>query len=211
MSQRPSEPILNWLRDTLKSKNLNVAALAEASGDKRGEVKKVLAGRQPLTVDQLMRWTQALELKLEELVAMPTELPEPAEPTVVDDSRYVVDPFGMAGEQAVRMGFAMGCDFTFLALTEQLADSGIPGSVLSDPRFGSLLPIRLEAPYHKHNAPVYDARTLALTLSFDTIRTCVFPWSAIVEVRYHVEPPDPSDAPGPDGDDDDGNVVRLFG
>lgn len=213
MAQRPSEPILSWLRDTLKTKNLNVAALAEKSGDKRGDVKKVLAGREPLTVDQLMRWTQALDLSMEELVAVPTELPEPAEPVPVDESRYLIDPYGVAGEQAIRLGFAMGCDFTFLALTEQLADSGIPDSVLNDPRFGSLLPIRLEAAYHVHNAPVYEARTLMLTLSFDTIRSCVLPWSSIVEVRYHVEPPEPSDEADDDdgGGDDDGNVVRLFG
>ena len=210
MSKRPSEPILNWLRDTLKQKNLNVAALAEKSGDKRAAVKKVLAGREPLTVDQLMRWTQALELSLEELVAVPESLPEPAEPAPVDDSRYVIDPYGVAGEQALRMGFALGCDFTFLALTEQLADSGVPENVLGDPRFASLLPIRLEAAYHSYNAPIYEAAGVTLTLSFDSIRTCVFPWSAIVEVRYHVDPPEPA-APEPDGGDDDGNVVRLFG
>ena len=211
MSKRPSEPILSWLRDTLKQKNLNVAALAEKSGAKRSEVKRVLAGREPLTVDQLMSWTKALELSLEELVAMPEDLPEPAEPAPVDDSRYLIDPFGVAGEQAIRLGFAMGCDFTFLALTEQLADSGVPASVLGDPRFASMLPIRLEAAYHSYNAPIYEARTLSLTLSFDTIRTCVFPWSAIVEVRYHVDAPEPSEPEPEDGGDDDGNVVRLFG
>ncbi len=71
MAQRPSEPILEWLRNTLKAKNLNVAALAEKSRQKRSEVKRVLAGREPLTVDQLMTWTKALDLKMEELVNVP--------------------------------------------------------------------------------------------------------------------------------------------
>ena len=215
MPQRPSEPILEWLRNTLKAKSLNVAALAEKSGQKRGDIKRVLAGREPLTVDQLMTWTKALDLKMEELVNVP-ELPQDAPPPAaaeIDESRYLIDPYGLQGEQAIRVAFAMGSDFTFLALTDQLKDSGVPETTLSNPRFSEVLPIRLEAAYHSYNKPEYTPQGLGLTLSFDTIRTCFFPWSAIVEVRYHIDAPAPDELPStePDDDDDGGNVVKLFG
>lgn len=217
MAQRPSEPILEWLRNTLKAKSLNVAALAQKSGGKRAEIKRVLAGREPLTVDQLMTWTKALDLKMEELVNVP-ELPEaPAVPVAadVDESRYLIDPYGLQGEQALRVAFAMGSDFTLLALTEQLKDSGVPASVLENPRFGELVPIRLEAAFHSYNKPEYSTQGVSLTLSFDTIRECFFPWSAIVEVRYHIDAPAPDELPVeepvPEDDGPADNVVNLFG
>ncbi|MCP4809018.1 MAG: helix-turn-helix transcriptional regulator [Proteobacteria bacterium] len=218
MAQRPSEPILEWLRNTLKAKNLNVAALAEKSGQKRSEVKRVLAGREPLTVDQLMTWTKALDLKMEELVNVPelSEDPPPAPVAAeVDESRYIIDPYGLQAEQAIRVAFAMGSDFTFLALTDKLEDCGVPASTLENPRFSEMLPIRLEAAYHGYNNPEYTPQGLSLTLSFDTIRECFFPWSAIVEVRYHLDAPAPEDLPVDELEDDDGgpedNVVNLFG
>ena len=214
MSQRPSEPILSWLRNALKAKELNVAALAEKTGENRREIKKVLSGREPLTVDQLMGWTKALELSMEELVSVPDELPEPAPEMVVDEERFVVDPWGIQAEQAIRLGFAMGSDFTVLARTEELKDSGVPETTLKSAAFAQLMPIRLEAAFHRYNKPEYDAHGVTITLSFDTIRHCRFPWSAIVEVRFHVLPPDPDEPDDHDDHDDEvegDNVVKLFG
>jgi hypothetical protein len=189
---KPSGPILAWLRTQLKAKGLNVAALANKTNSKRKDVRKVLEGREPLTVDQLMTWTQALELSLEELVAVPipdpdAEAPAPR-PADEDDSRFVVDPFGMQAEQALRFAFAAGTDFSFVCDTAQLADSGVPESVLS--RFPQHLLIQLDSAYHAHNNPRYDERGVSLTLSFDTLYECSFPWSALVEVRLRLEAPD---------------------
>jgi transcriptional regulator with XRE-family HTH domain len=211
VSLRPSEPILSWLRNALKAKELNVAALAEKTGESRRDIKKVLSGREPLTVDQLMSWTKALELSMEELVSVPEELPEPAPEMVVDDERFVVDPWGIQAEQSIRLGFAMGADFTILARTEELKDSGLPETTLANAAFAQVMPIRLEAAYHRYNKPDYDAQGVTLTLSFDTIRHCRFPWSSIVEVRFHVLPPEPSEPDDDEPELDGGNVVKLFG
>lgn len=213
MSKRPSEPILAWLRNALKAKQLNVAALAEKTGEPRRDIKRVLSGREPLTVDQLMGWTKALELSMEELMSVPEELPEPAEPMLADEERFIVDPWGIQAESALKLAFAMGADFTFLARTEELKNSGVPEMTLQNAAFKDVLPIRLEAAYHRYNKPEYDAQGVTLTLSFDTIRHCRFPWSSIVEVRFHVLPPDPEDLPDPEDEDEDqgDNVVKLFG
>lgn len=198
MSSRPSEPVLAWLRSTLQEKNMNVAALANAVGEKRAVVKKVLAGKEPLTVDQLMKWTQALDLKAEDLVGVPTEVPaeepglRPASavaPAEADDLR--LDPYGLHGEQAIRMAFALGVDFGFLAETEQLQDSGLPAMLLE--RFPERIMIRLDAAYHVHQGAEYDQQGISLTLSFDGLYRCTFPWSSIVQVIFYVEPPEPMD------------------
>ncbi len=189
---KPSAPILAWLRTQLKAKGLSAAALAKKTGQNRREVRKVLEGREPLTVDQLMTWTQSLELSMEELIAVP--IPEPGEeapvrPANEDDTRFVVDPFGMQGEQAMRFAFAAGVDLAFIADARQLVDSGVPDAVLS--RFPESLLIQLDAAFHSHNNPRYDERGFTLTLSFDTLYECFFPWSALLEVRLRLEPPDP--------------------
>lgn len=194
MAERPSQQVLTWLRAALQKRDLNVAAFAEKVGEKRSVVRKVLSGKEPLTVDQLMSWTQVLEIALDDLVQVPEGAPsvEGLEVAAVDDS-VAISPYGLHAEQAIRMAFAMGVDFAFVADTTQLENSGVPPAVLA--RFPERILIKLDAAYHKYNAPIYDDYGITVTLSFDSIYTCAFPWSSVVQVTVYCEPPDPTDPP----------------
>jgi transcriptional regulator with XRE-family HTH domain len=187
--------VLTWLRAALQKRDLNVAAFAEKVGEKRSVVRKVLSGKEPLTVDQLMSWTQVLEIALEDLVQVPEGVPtvEGLEVAPVDDS-VAISPYGLHAEQSIRMAFAMGVDFAFVADTSQLDNSGVPQTVLA--RFPERILIKLDAAYHKYNSPIYDDYGITVTLSFDSIYTCSFPWSSVVQVTVYCEPPDPTDPPG---------------
>ena len=243
MSQRPSEPVLAWLRQTLKAKGLNVAALAEASGQKRADVRQVLAEQAPLTVDQLIQWCRVMDVKVEDFGALSARLPPelaeaaqaeedaiaaqadedaeeaygddgddaddapspgllsfpgaaaravapvPPPPREPDDPRYVIDPFGVQAEQIIRLAFGMGVNFRFVADTAQLKNSGVPADVLR--RFPEAMPIQLDAAYHRYNKPEYHEHGVSLMLSFDTVRSCFFPWSAIRQLVLAVDAPEP--------------------
>ena len=211
MAKRPSEPVLAWFRSTLKAKGLNTAALARTVGEKKATVRNVLAGQEPLTVDQLMAWTQALELSLEDMVGVDSaSLPEPVERAPVpDDQPVVLDPYGVQAEQAFRLAFGLSCYFAFVADTDQLGESGVPPDVLA--RFPERLVLRLDAAYHRHNAPRFDTHGVTLTLSFDALHTCTLPWASIQQVILDLVPPPPS-APEPDPGQDEAEgrpVLRL--
>ncbi|MCB9741093.1 MAG: helix-turn-helix domain-containing protein [Alphaproteobacteria bacterium] len=218
MSQRPSEQILTWLRASMKEKDVNVAALAQRVDEKRGTVRRVLSGKEPLTVDQLVQWTQALELSLEDLMSMPADLPEapaPAAPpqrlrsvaaAVVppmdeEPDPFTIDPYALQAEQAIRIAFALGVNFTFVLDATQLDESsGVPDSVRG--RFPERMPIQLDAAYHRFNEPEYDERGVGLTLSFGgTKHRSFFPWSAVLQVVYFVEPPEPEPTPEEEEDE----------
>jgi len=214
---RPSEPVLAWFRSALRKRDMNVAALAEKVGEKRSLVKRILAGKEPLTVDQLMSWTQELGLSMEELAQVPAGVAEAAEqngallePTLAEadaQDAVMVSPFGLHAEQGIRMAFAMGVDFAFVSESAQLEDSGVPPQVLA--RFPERMLIRLDAAYHKYNAPVYDDHGLTLALSFDTIYTCVFPWSSVLQVTVYCDPPDPSSPSDPEPEPEESGRPAL--
>lgn len=245
MSQRPSEPVLAWLRQTLKAKGLNVAALAEASGQKRAEVRQVLGEQAPLTVDQLILWCRVMDVKIEDFGALGARLPaeladaaqaedderdaaEPDDPTSdeadespgllsfpgaaaravapappppkePDDPRYVIDPFGIQAEQVIRLAFGMGINFRFVADTAQLKSSGVPADVLR--RFPEAMPIQLDAAYHRYNKPEYHEQGVSMMLSFDTVRSCFFPWSSIRQIILSVDAPEPAAPADPPPDE----------
>jgi transcriptional regulator with XRE-family HTH domain len=191
VAKRPSETVLGWLRNALKAKGLNTAALAKRVGEKRATVRNVLAGKEPLTVDQLLTWTQALELSLEDMVGIQeVALPDPVErsPTPTDQP-ILLDPYGIQAEQAFRLAFGLGVDFTFIAATADLGDSGLPASVLA--RFPEKLVLRLDAAYHSDNRPQFDEAGVTLVLSFDALYTVKLPWSAIHQVVLDLVPPPP--------------------
>jgi hypothetical protein len=191
--KRPSEPVLGWFRSALKTKNLNTSALAKLVGEKKSIVRNVLAGLEPLTVDQLMAWTQALDLSLEDMVGIDEgSLPEPVKRSPVpDDQPVVLDPYGIQAEQAFRLAFGLGCDLTFVADTALLQDSGVPPDVLA--RFEERLVLRLDAAYHRHNAPEFDEHGVTMRLSFDALYTCTLPWAAIQQVILDLVPPPPAE------------------
>ena len=221
MTTRPSEPILQWFRETLKQRGLNTAALANMTGEKRSVVRNVLGGKDPLTVDQLVSWGQALDLKLEDMARVPLpeleDAPEVPKTPVLraaapeeTDERFLIDPYGLHGEQAIKLAFALGVDFAFVARSAQLADSGVPDSVLK--KFPDRLLIKLDAAYHLHNKPSYDEDGVTLVLSFDALYTCTIPWSAVFQVSYFIEPPDPrprKTEPEPEGAATKAPFLRL--
>lgn len=74
MSGPVSEALLPRLRDALRRRGWNTAALARAMGRDRREIRSVLAGRTPLTVDDFALAAQALELAPQELHGMASAL-----------------------------------------------------------------------------------------------------------------------------------------
>lgn len=215
MPPRPSESLLRVLRDASRARGMNTAALARAAGLERTRLKHVLAGTEPLTVDDFSLLAGALSLSPADLgIALPegaqAAAEEPEEEDYDDDlppeagsaaiSLRAVgrrerppaevirpDPLGNHAEQLFRLGFALGCDLLFIADPAELEQSGVPATVLS--RFPKGLPIRLDAAFHRHNNPQFMAEGLQLTLSFDAIYTCLFPWEALREVTFFPLPP----------------------
>lgn len=203
MSQRPSEALIRMLRSMTQKKGLNTAALAKESGIDRARLKHILAGSEAMTVDEFVQLAQALDLSPSDMgipVAEDAEdeedLPEVPvlravgrrEPAALD---YTPDPFGNHAEQAMKLGFALGCDMFFITDTKLLGESGVPRTVLS--RYPEHLPIRLDAAYHKANDPQFLPHGLQLNLSFDSLYTCLFPWPAFKQVTFFPLPP--SDSP----------------
>ena len=217
MPNRPSEPILRLIRDTARKRGLNTAALARAAGIERARLKHVLAGSEPLTVDDFIRISEALQFDPGELGALPAEggAPAtggdeaPADPRVPEamprvhagPDAIVPDPLGNHAEQALRLGYGMGCDILLVLDTAKAADSGIPRHVLS--RFPERLSIRLDAAYHAPQDPRFLPEGFRVNLSFDSLYTVLIPWEAIEQVVFVPLPPEPlPDAPpepGPGG------------
>lgn len=200
-----SEPLLRLLRQLMKSRGLNTAALADAADQDRSRLRKVLAGTEPMLVDELLAVGQALDLSPADL-GLPTpedfDTPPPAPPRD-DEDDIGVDAWGNHPEQLFRVGFELGCDFMFIARTAELADSGVPRSTLD--QFAERdLPIKLDAAYHRYNQPRYEPDGIVLTLSFDSLYDCQFPWSAIKQVIFFPEPP-VDDEP----DEEERPVLRL--
>jgi transcriptional regulator with XRE-family HTH domain len=222
-----SELLLARVREGMKRRGLNRAALAKQLGVERRHLRSVLAGRTPLTVDEMFAMIEALQLTPTEL-GLPAELVgtldagdapdasdgEPSDGEVpVDETPEgqgsatpklavadlpppdagvtLVDPDGPQAAEILRLGFALGVDMHFVCAVDQLRYSGVPETVLA--RFPELLPIKLDAAYHHAHRAQYLPDGLHLRLSFDRIRSCVFPWSCIRQVTLFPEAPLESD------------------
>lgn len=217
MPARPSEPLLQLLRDVARKKGLNTAALARAAEIPRTRLKHVLAGSEALTVDELIGISQALEISAGDMAGIPTELPtagpkdgpEPgpeampsrrggAALATVDDGPppIHIDPFGNHAEQMLTLGFGLGCDIHVVLDTTLLAGTGVPAATLE--RFPERLPLHLEAAYHRHHDPHFLPGSLQLTLSFDALYTCTLPWAAFQQVTLFPLAPEPPEAPAPE-------------
>lgn len=188
-----SDPVLTWLRDLVQKRGLNTAELSRRCELPRARLRKVLAGAEPMLVDELLAISNALELSpadmgMPQLEGAPDEPPESGEPA--EDSGGI-DMFGNHVEQLFRVGFALGCDFFFEARLEALDDSGVPEQVLGHYRDLGVadLPIKLDATYHQYNEPRYGDSGITLTLSFSTgLHDCTFPWAAVRRVIFFPEP-----------------------
>lgn len=202
----------------MKARRVNTAELAERCGLSRSRLRKVISGDEPMLVDELMAMSQALEISPSDLGwpgESDTNAEDPqdeadadTEEVEEDDGGRLVafqatrvplidaDPFGNHVEQLVRMGFELGCTFLFWVRVDQLGDSGVPEHVLDSHRERGDLLIRLEDKFHRYNNPVFGESGITLTLSFDQLYDCTFPWSAIHKVIFDVgDDEDPDDPP----------------
>jgi hypothetical protein len=190
-----SAPILAFLRGMIEKRGLNTAALAQRCEIPRARLRRVLTGAEPMTIDELVAVSNALGLSAADM-----GLPEGADPAAADppapatsdreSAAPPADPWGNHPEQLFRVGFALGCDLLFLAEARQLEGSGVPAAVVAQYAQGAV-PIRLDARWHEHNAPRYDPGGITLTLSFDALRDCRFPWSSIQQIVFFPAPVDP--------------------
>jgi plasmid maintenance system antidote protein VapI len=188
MSNRPSTELLRVLREAAKTRGWNTAALAKAAELPRGEMKRVLAGTSPLTVDTFASLAAALEVGANELARLMSASDSDDEGTPKlqpighkeIQALPPIDPLGEHADQMLRLGFALGCDMTLLLATDQLEESGLPTSTLE--QFPKRLPVRLDAAFHRHNDPRFLPDGIQLTLSFDALYTIVIPWSAVLQV-----------------------------
>lgn len=185
---RSTDNLLGLLRRLMQQRGVQVAALAEKTGIARGHLRKVLTGSQPMLVDELVAVSTALDIQPHELgVADVTQQRQHA--SVLADADVpvppaeAIDPFGNHTEQLFRIGFALGCDFAFVARAEALADSGVPAPVLAKSPGGKLV-FTLDARYHPDNDPRYDPEGITLTLSFDRLVDCRFPYASVVQVSF---------------------------
>lgn len=201
--QPPSQYILEGLLAILREKQLTTSALAKQVGKSKREVKSILSGQTPLTVDDLSTITQALDIKdadLQRFMNVPISTQDldddehesddlVIEMTKTDDveadENWVPNPVGVHSMQALKLGFALGCNLFFIANTQDLQDSGIPEAVLK--QYGDKLPIRLDSEYFHHYRPEYFDDGLEIRLSFDAVYTCFFPWHVFEQVTFFVD------------------------
>ncbi|MCB9663171.1 MAG: hypothetical protein H6732_03590 [Alphaproteobacteria bacterium] len=171
----PTEPLLRWLRQQIDARGHTTASLAALLSRSRAEVRKLLTGQTPMLVEDLLALGEALELDASSL-GVPAELPELPD---------LPEPASFANqtEALFRVGFDVAVDFLFLADTTKLDDWGGPDEVLEAYRDREL-PIRLDAAYHRHMAPSFTPEGVEISLSFDRLYRCRFPWSAILRVVF---------------------------
>jgi hypothetical protein len=202
---RPSDPLLRLIRDLARKKAMNTAALAVESGIDRGRLKHVLGGAESMTVDELLLIANALKIDARTLGMQGPEDEDDdngeksdgngtaaTAPAIVPerDAPWLVDPYGNHAEQALRLGFGLGCDLFLELDTSRLEGSGVPADVIQS--HGDSLGIRLDAKFHRHNKPVFHADHLQLVLSFGTtLHTVQFPWESFRRVAFVPLPPRP--------------------
>ena len=209
---RPSEPLVRLLRETAATRGMNTAALAEAVGLSRNDMKHVLAGTQPLTVDLLVELAEVLELGASELSSLGLELPPEPVPmktvasTASTQQVQPPDPYGNHAEQILQLGFALGCDMHIVLRTAELSESGVPETSLE--QFPDLLPLKLDAAFHHHNDPRFLPSGIRLVLSFDALYTCELPWAAFAQITISPLPPELEEKLPPA--EDTGSHLRLI-
>ena len=153
-----------------------------------------------MTVEELLALTESLDLSPADFGL--DSVPEGAADLPLAPALSSVDPWGNHIEQLFQIGFGLGCDLLFIADASQLEASGIPAAVLAGYE-GRDMPIKLDAAYHKYNKPRYTERNLTLTLSFDALHDCTFPWHAISQVAFFPLAEEPDTPPDSDGQDDE--------
>jgi len=106
----------------------------------------------------------------------------------LDPITEAADPYGNHAAQAMHLGLALGCDLHLVLDSAKIQESGVPRSVLA--QFPERLPVRLDAAFHRHHDLRFLPEAVQMTLSFDALYTCVFPWDAIQQVTIFPLPPE---------------------
>ncbi len=200
----PSEPLLSWLRELLDKRGMTISVVAGKTGLDRKRVKKILAGSEPMMVDELLTITNLLEVSPTDLGLAPAAeaAPAPAPPKPLPPG--VVGFDDVSAEQAamlVECGFLLGCTFMVLIDTGSLgADSGLPEATLAQ-YSDTPLPIKFEHEYQKYNEPDFFPDSVQVTLSFDALYRCTFPWNSVQRMLFWPKPieapPQPEETPTP--------------
>jgi len=156
-----------------------------------------------MTVDELILLTQALDLEPRDVGLTLQGDYDPPGPAAAEAEEPalaiadVLDPFGNQARQIFEVGFTLGCDFFFRAAADQLAESGVPASVLA--RYdGGDLPIKLDAQYHSYNEPRFEREGLWIKLSFDDVYECLFPWASFRQIVFFPSAPPAEPEPEPE-------------
>lgn len=230
MPARPSEPLLVFLRDAIRRKGLSTVVLAEKLGRNRSELKRALSGSEPMTLDDLVVLSQALELTAAELgiggASPPAEMPEvvPLRGGVRaadEEDSSVVRPFGVAEDDEVEdtppVDDVAGPDplGNLAKQTLQFGYAlGVDIFVVFDAkqlgesgvpvpvlkRFPEQFPVKFEARVHRLQRPVFGEDAFEVLLSFDRLYPCVFPWTAFRQVTFTLPEEAPEPAPTPKPD-----------
>lgn len=192
------------LRFSVAENGLSTDELAMRAGLPAGHVQAMLDGIRPATLDELDALAQALDLSVVDLLQEPVDLPYDAPdggadlslnlPDGAPDLELALDPAGNQPMQLFQVGFGLGCDFFFHATAADLGESGIPSGVLQRYRDG-ILPIKLDAAFHRYNEPRYTPEGIHLKLSFDDVYDCFFAWTAIQRVIFSPVAPEPEPEP----------------
>ncbi len=187
-----SEPLLRWLRARMDARGENTASLASALGRSRGEVRRLMTGSIPMTVDDLLRISEVLEVSGEDLGLDPqaaASLEASEEDLPEEGPHWDNQPSVLA-----HVAFDHGIDVMLLAVTDDLPeDWGGPEAVRAK-YAGQELPIGLDAAYHHAMDPVFGPDALEITLSFDVLYRCRLPWHAIRRVVFTPLRPEPPEA-----------------
>lgn len=197
--QSPSQYILEGLLQALQAKQMSTGALAKQIGKSKKDIKAILSGQSPLTVDDLSAIGSALNLQdtdLQRFMQIPEEIEQMQSSienerigltetsTDNNDEIWMPNPVGTHSMQVLKLGFALGCNLFFVANTADLEDSGIPETVLN--QYGDKLPIRLDSDFFHHYKPEYFDDGLEIRLSFDAVYTCFFPWHVFEQITFFV-------------------------
>ena len=190
MSEDVTEKIRSLLVQLMQKKSISTAQMAQQLGIERKKLKRILGGRDLMSVDMLLQISEKLDLKPEDLSGIEKMSTSTSNTTHKKQGRQDIASPGSKeklweqnqARALIEIGFEQALYFTFLAHTDQLKDSGLPDYILQ--KFARHVPIQLDPLYHVHNKPDFQRKGLLLTLSFDALYTCFFPWESIVQVVF---------------------------
>ena len=197
MKRRPSWVLINFLRKAMESSGITMSELAGSMERDERELDQLFDHSVPMTVDEFMEIAQALHVESEDL-GVPSDMASLVPAGIASfgiPSEILAEagPDSNPTREAIRLGFAVGCDLFFVVDTNRLTGSGLPQSVLDN--FPDKLPIRLDADYHTYNDPEFGEDGLTVVLSFDQLHTCTFAWDSFLQVTFL---PAAADRPAPE-------------